>query len=65
MSGKKYSEAQKMASKRYDSKFDSMRVRLPKGTADRIRALGISCNAFILDATLEKLYKIENGAEDT
>jgi len=54
-----------MASKRYDSKFDSMRVRLPKGTADRIRALGISCNAFILDATLEKLYKIENGAEDT
>jgi len=59
MSERTYTEAQKRASKKYDSKYDSLRVRLPKGTADRIRALGISCNAFVMEATLEKLNKLD------
>ncbi len=58
---REYSAAQKAASLKYDEKFDYVRVRLPKGTADQIRAIGVSCNAFVADATLEKLSRINDS----
>lgn len=60
---REYSAAQKAAAMRYDEKFDYVRVRLPKGTADQIRAIGVSCNAFVADATLEKLAKITDSTK--
>lgn len=52
---REFSPAQQKAAQKYDEKFDYVRARLPKGTADRIRALGYSFNAFVSEATLERL----------
>lgn len=42
------SEAQKRATKKYEEKvYDRLTVRLPKGTAEKIRAKGGSVNAAI------------------
>ena len=50
------SEAQKRATKEWEKRnYDSVNLRLPKGTKDRIKATGKSVNGFITEATLEKL----------
>ena len=51
------SDAQRAAVARYDEKHDRINCRLPKGTADAIRATGASVNSFIIDAVKEKLEK--------
>ena len=44
------------AQKRYDDKtFDSILVKAPKGTKDRIKAMGIPVNRFIVNAILTAL----------
>ena len=45
--------------KKNDAKIDKMTVRLPAGTADRIRALGQVPATFIKEITLDKLDEIE------
>lgn len=50
------SKAQLEATKRYESKtYDSIRLLLPKGTKDRIKATGYSVNGFISKAVLNAL----------
>lgn len=46
----------KDAQNKYNSKFDLVQVKLPKGTKDRIKSVSDkSLNAFIRDLVLEKL----------
>lgn len=45
--------------KRYAETHDRVPVWLDKGTLDRIKALGYSGNAFIKEATMEKLERLE------
>lgn len=48
----------KRAVKKYDSKFDKVLVRLPYGTADKIRSeLGTSCNAYINQLVMDDLKR--------
>lgn len=50
------SKASIAAQKRYDNKtFDSILVKAPKGTKDRIKAMGIPVNRFIVNAILTAL----------
>ena len=42
-----------------EKKYDKIMVRLPKGSADRIRALGQVPATFIKEITLDKLDEIE------
>jgi len=45
---------------KYDAAHDRINCRLPSGTIERIRKLGYSsANAFILQATLERLEREE------
>ena len=53
---KKY---QKDAQNRYNSKFDIVQARLPKGTKERIQGLGYSVNAFIVEAVELMLKSLE------
>lgn len=51
-------EYTKKAVKKYDSKFDKVLIRLPVGTAEKIRSeIGISCNAYINQLVMEDLKK--------
>ncbi len=48
MDKKETSDAQKRAMKKYETKFDTLTVRFPKGTIDLIHEHGISSvNAYI------------------
>lgn len=53
---KKY---QKDAQNRYNSKFDIVQARLPKGTKERIQSLDYTINAFIVEAVESMLKSLE------
>lgn len=53
---KKY---QKDAQNRYNSKFDIVQARLPKGTKERIQSLDCTINAFIVEAVETMLKSLE------
>lgn len=53
---KKY---QKDAQNRYNSKFDIVQARLPKGTKERIQRLDYTVNAFIVEAVETMLKSLE------
>lgn len=53
---KKY---QKDAQNRYNSKFDIVQARLPKGTKERIQSLDYTINAFIVEAVETMLKSFE------
>lgn len=53
---KKY---QKDAQNRYNSKFDIVQARLPKGTKERIQILDYTINAFIVEAVETMLKSLE------
>ena len=48
------------AVKKSDAGYDKVYVRLPKGTAERIKALGYVPATFIRDLTLRELGEIEH-----
>lgn len=55
------SEAQKKATKEWEKRnYDSVNLRLPKGTKDRIKNVSDTVNGFIVNATLEKLEQEES-----
>lgn len=56
----KTTEAQRRAVAKYQETIDRVNCRFPKGTKERIANAGYKMNAFIIDAVLEKLDKIEN-----
>ena len=63
MTGK---EAQKRIVKQYKrqneyikGKYDRVSATLPKGTTERIKALGLSINGFINDSVLAELERLE------
>lgn len=41
-------------------KWDTVSCRLPRGTKDRIKALGLTVNGLINSAVLKELDRIEN-----
>lgn len=41
--------------------YDRVSATLPKGTTERIKALGLSINGFINDLVLAELERLENG----
>ena len=48
MAKKETSDAQKKAMKKYDTKFDTMTIRFPKGTIDILHDNGVeSINAYV------------------
>lgn len=53
---KKY---QKDAQNRYNSKFDIVQARLPKGTKERIQSLDYTINAFIVEAVETMIKSLE------
>lgn len=53
---KKY---QKDAQNRYNSKFDIVQARLPKGTKERIQSLDYTINTFIVEAVETMLKSLE------
>lgn len=61
MADKKVSEAQRKATDKYLEKFDEMRVRVPKGQKDAVKAhaeaQGESLNAFINRAVTETMER--------
>ena len=62
--GAKYNEAQKKESIKYlDEKTDDIRIRVPKGKKEEIRAYaenkGYSLNSFINEAIDDKMQKPE------
>lgn len=65
MTGK---EAQKRIAKQYKRQneyikdnYDRVSVTLPKGTKDRIKALGLTVNGIINDLVLSELERLERG----
>lgn len=40
--------------------WDTVSCRLPKGTKDRIKALGLTANGIINDSVLKELDRLEN-----
>ena len=42
-------------------KYDRVSVTLPKGTKDRIKALGLTVNGIINDLVLAELERLERG----
>lgn len=56
---KKY---QKDAQNRYNSKFDIVQARLPKGTKERIQSLDYTINAFVVEAVETMLKSLETPA---
>lgn len=55
------SKAQQKATKEWEKRnYDSVNLRLPKGTKERIKNVSETVNGFIVSATLEKLEKEES-----
>lgn len=48
------------AKNNYNAKFDLIQARLPKGTKDRIKNLGIGQNEFACESILKHLEELEN-----
>lgn len=65
MADKKVSEAQRKATDKYLEKFDEMRVRVPKGQKEAVKAhaeaQGESLNAFINRAVSETMERDNAG----
>lgn len=58
------SKAAQEATRRYQAKaYDQVLVLLPKGTKDRIKAVGTSVNGFIVQAVNDRLQKIGSKTE--
>ena len=55
---KKRVKAQNEAAKK---NWDTVSCRLPKGTKDRIKALGLTVNGLINDLVLAELKRMENS----
>lgn len=54
------SEAQRRAVSKHDAEVvDKVTVRLPKGTKERIADTGMTVNAYVIEAVLEKLKRDE------
>ena len=53
---KRYEKQNKAIAKKYDR----VSATLPKGTTERIKALGLSINGFINDLVLAELERLEN-----
>ena len=54
------SEAQRRAVSKHDAEVvDKVTVRLPKGTKERIAETGMTVNAYVIEAVLEKLKRDE------
>ena len=66
---KKVSEAQRKATDKYLEKFDEMRVRVPKGRKETVKAhaeaQGESLNAFINRAITETMDRDTGSTADT
>ena len=62
------SEAQRKAAAKYLEKLDEMRIRMPKGRKDEIKAhaetQGQSVNSFIIAAIDEKMERDRKGDAD-
>lgn len=55
---KEVSDAQRRAVQKHDrEKVDKVTVRLPKGAKEAITSRGVTANAFIIAATLEKMER--------
>ena len=53
------------ATRRYESaNYDAVRVLLPKGTKERIKAAGPSVNGFIVRATLQALDSLQGEGRE-
>ena len=59
---KKVSKAQMRATAKWEAEnYDHVHLRLPKGTKDRITALGQSVNGYAVRAIIEALERDENA----
>ena len=59
---KKASEARMRATAKWESEnYDKVLVRFPKGTKERISALGHTINGYTVKAVLEALERDENA----
>lgn len=55
---KEVSDAQRRAVYKHDTeKVDKVTIRLPKGTKEAITAKGMTVNAFVISATVEKMER--------
>lgn len=63
------SEAQKKASVKYLEKLDEIRIRMPKGRKDNIKAnaavQGESMNQYIINAVNQRMKRDRAGREET
>ncbi len=68
MTKKETSDAQKKAMKKYDTKFDTMTIRFPKGTIDILHDHGVeSINAYVnklIEADILKKKDEPNAESD-
>lgn len=55
----KQKEQRRNAVNKYQKTVDRVNCMLPKGTKERIQALGYSCNEFIKNCVLAELEKAE------
>ena len=62
MEKKKASAAHMRATAKWEAEnYDKALIRFPKGTKERISALGATVNGYVVRATLEQLCKDENN----
>lgn len=56
----KYKKRVKAQNEAAKEKWDTVSCRLPKGTKDRIKELGLTVNGIINDLVLAELERLEN-----
>ena len=56
----KYKKRVKAQNEAAKENWDTVSCRLPKGTKDRIKALGLTVNGLINDLVLAELERLEN-----
>ena len=62
---KKVTAAQMRATAKWEAlKSDKTLIRFPKGTKDRIKALGESVNGFVVSVVLDRLAHLEDFSDD-
>lgn len=57
----KYKKRVKSQNEAAKKNWDTVSCRLPKGTKDRIKALGLTVNGIINDLVIAELERLENG----
>ena len=60
----KTSDAQLMANRKYDEKFETLSCRFKPGTKNRVAALGYSMNKFV-NMAIEKMLEEEEKKGET